>query len=202
MEMKAQHGVALALALAVILGAFGAAAQHTKPKVKVLPTAEDALQETVLVGRSSTGAMIIQFELAPAESMWMTAGDVSVWMEHPVGPDELYSVRVVPIDPRSKARIPYTGVKFTAANLDNGKIVDAVLHPIWGGDGLYYARNTTLAGDGAYEATIIVSIPTFARGPKDYKLWMESTAAKFHLKLAGGKITEVSEPIEETALKK
>ncbi len=64
--MKTTHGVAPALALAAILAGSAAVAQETGPKVKVLSAATDATQETVLVGRSLAGDMIIKLELEPA----------------------------------------------------------------------------------------------------------------------------------------
>ena len=105
----------------------------------------------------------------------------------------MYHVEAKPIDPKSKTRIPYADVTFEAINKDTGKKVKGSLHPMWGGSGLHYAFNSGLAGDGTYEATITVGVPTFARGLDD-KRWMEPATGKFHFKLVGGKLTEVSEP--------
>ena len=113
---------------------------------------------------------------------------------------ELFHVEVKPIDPKSKTRISYAVVKFTAVNGDSGQKVEGKLHPMWGGSGLHYAMNSGLAGDGAYEATVTVDVPTFARDPKDKDRWMEPTSTKFHFRLAEGKLTEVSEPMQEAVL--
>ena len=124
------------------------------------------------------------------------------WSEHSVQEGELYHVEVKLIDPQSKTRIPYASVKFEALNRDNGRRVEGQLHPMWGGSGLHYALNSGLAGDGAYEATVTVGVPTFARDPKEKDRWMRAARAKFHFKLAGGKLTEVSQPMEVRAPKK
>jgi uncharacterized protein involved in high-affinity Fe2+ transport len=105
----------------------------------------------------------------------------------------LYHVEVKPIDPKSKTRIPYADVTFMAINKDTGKKVQGSLHAMWGGSGLHYALNSGLSGDGTYEATVTVGVPTFARGMDD-KRWMEPATGIFHFKLADGKLTEVSEP--------
>ncbi len=186
--------LALAATLAAVLAGGGAGAQDAKPKVKVLPAAEDATKKTVLVGRATAGGMFIQFELEPAKGMWMPAGNPPMWMEHKVGAGEVFHVEVKPIDPKSKTRISYAEVKFTALNRNNGKKTELGLHPMWGGSGLHYAANSGLSGDGTYAATITVSVPTFARDPKDKGLWTKPATATFHFKLVGGKLTEVSEP--------
>lgn len=166
-----------------------------EPKVKVLPAPEDATQKTVLIGRNVVGNMIVIFELEPAKGMWMKMGDN--WAEHPVGRGEIFHVEVKPEDPKSKTRISYANVTFSAVNRDNGKKVSSTLHPMWGGSGLHYAANSPLAGDGRYEATITVGVPAFARALQDKDLWMKPVSTKFHFKLAGGKLMEVSEPAEE-----
>lgn len=218
--MKATRMAALALALAATLAGSAAAPQETEPKVKVLPAAVDATQKTVLIGRTLVGDMIIQLELEPARAMWM-AMTASIqlemdqskgtwvllatppkWSEHSVQEGELYHVAVKPIDPQSKTRIPYATVKFEALNRDNGRRVEGQLHPMWSGSGLHYALNSGLAGDGAYEATVSVGVPTFARDPKKKDRWMRAARAKFHFKLAGGKLTEVSQPMEVRVPKK
>ena len=43
---------------------------------------------------------------------------------------------------------------------------------------------------------------TFARDMKSKALWATPTTARFHFKLAGGKLIEVTEPAEETPVKK
>lgn len=200
--MKTIRMVALALALAATQGTSGATAQDTSPALKVLSAPEDATQKTVLVGRNVAEAMIIQLELEPAKGMWMQMGDPPTWMAHPVGSGELFHVEVKPIDPQSKTRISYAAVKFAAVNRDNGRKVDGRLHPMWGSSGLHYAMNSGLAGDGAYEAVVTVNVPTFARDLKDKDRWMRSTSTTFYFKLANGKLTEVSEPLDEAALQK
>lgn len=198
--MRAPHFFTLALALGTALAAVGSAAQATEPSIKVLAAPEDATQKTVLVGRNVAGAMIIQLELEPAKAMWMQMGNPSTWTEHEVGAGELFHVEVKPIDPKSKTRISYADVRFAAVNSDNGQRVQGILHPMWGGSGLHYAMNSGLAGNGTYVATVTVSAPTFARDLKDKNRWMQPATATFHFKLAGGKLTEVSEPMAEAAL--
>ena len=205
------------LAWVVSVAASQAGAEQTGPGVKVLPESADATQETVLLGRRVAGDMIIQLELEPAKAMWMaTTASVQMvmdqskgtwvllamppyWSDHPVNEDDLYHVDVKPIDPQSNTRIPYASVKFEAINKDNGRRVEGPLHPMWGGSGLHYALNSGLAGDGVYEATVTVGVPTFARDPKEKDRWMEPATATFHFKLAGGKLTEVSEPMVAAA---
>ena len=65
---------------------------------------------------------------------------------------------------------------------------------MWGGSGLHYAYNSGLAGDGVYDATVTVEVPNFARDLKHKDLWSAPVTARFHFKLAGGKLVEVSEP--------
>ncbi len=191
---KACTGILLAL-LAAVLASPATAVQSSEPNVKVLTTPVDASKEKhgVLVGRVSAGGMLIQLELEWGHGMWMLMGNPGMWMEHRKAPDELYHVEVKPIDPKSKTRIPYANVTFEAINKDTGKTVKGSLHPMWGGSGLHYAFNSGLEGDGTYEATVSVGVPTFARDLKD-KRWMAPATGKFHFKLAKGKLTEVSEP--------
>ena len=175
-----------------------AAAQSGAPKVKVLAAPEDATRTTVLVGRASAGNMIITFELEAAKAMWMQMGTPSKWVEHPVAKGEIFHVEVKPVDPKSKTRIPYAEVKFSAVNRDNKKQVSGTLYPMWGGSGLHYAANSPLAGDGTYETTITVGVPGFGRATADKNLWTTPVTATFHFKLADGKLIEVSEPTPET----
>ena len=151
----------------------------------------------MLVGRASAGNMIVIFELEAAKAMWMQMGTPSKWVEHPVGKGEIFHVEVKPVDPKSKTRIPYAEVKFSAVNRDNKKQVSGTLYPMWGGSGLHYAVNSPLAGDGTYETTITVGVPGFGRAPADKSLWMTPVTATFHFKLAGGKLIEVTEPAAE-----
>ena len=193
--MRIADTAVLLVVLGAALAAPVAAGQSPEPKVKDLATPVDAskAKHGVLVGRASAGGMLIQFELERAKGMWMLMGSPGKWQEMGVSPGQLYHVEVKPIDPKSKTRIPYADVTFEAVNKDTGKKVRGSLHPMWGGSGLHYAFNSGLAGDGTYEATVTVGIPTFARGLDD-KRWMEPAIGKFHFKLSGGKLTKVSEP--------
>ena len=183
-------------ALAAAL-AFGTLAQGAEPKVKVLSAAEDATQKTVLIGRNLADNMIVIFELEPTKAMRMQMGNPPKWTDHPVGKGEIFHVEVKPVDPKSKTRIPYADVKFSAVNRDNKKKVSGTLHPMWGGSGLHYAVNSPLAGDGTYETTITVGVPGFGRAPADKDLWVKPVTTKFHFKLTGGKLVEVTEPEPE-----
>jgi hypothetical protein len=140
--------------------------------------------------------MVIQLELEPAKAMPTVTGSPPKVTKHDVGEGELYHVKVIPIDPRSKKRIPYTSVIFQAFNKDNGREVKAELQPMWNHNGLHYAFNSGLGGDGAYESKVIVGVPTFARDPNDPDRWMQPVVAKFHFSLAGGKLIEMSEIME------
>jgi hypothetical protein len=176
---------------------FGTLAHGAEPKVKVLSAVEDATRKTVLIGRNLADNMIVIFELEAAKAMRMPMGNPPKWTEHPVGKGEIYHVEVKPVDPKSGTRISYAEVKFSAVNRDNKKKVAGTLHPMWGGSGLHYAANSPLAGDGTYETTITVGVPTFGRASADKDMWMKSVTTKFHFKLTGGKVVEVSEPVEE-----
>jgi uncharacterized protein involved in high-affinity Fe2+ transport len=211
--MSNRFSTALAAALmSAVIAAGAVAAEGAETSVKILKSPKDATQETVLIGRVLAGDMIIQLELEPAKAMWMAmTASVQIemdnskgrwvvlttppkWAEHAIDKGELYHVEVKPIDPRSKTRIPYAEIKFKAINKDTGKRVEDRLHPMWGGSGLHYAFNSGLAGDGTYEATVTVGVPTFARDIKDRQHWMRPATAKFHFRLADGKLTEVSKP--------
>ena len=172
-------------------------AQTTEPKVKVLAAAEDATQKTVLIGRNVAGGMIVIFELEPAKGMWMQMGTPPQWVEHPVAKGEIFHVEVKPVDPQSKTRISYADVKFSAVNRGNKKKVSGTLHPMWGGSGLHYAVNSPLAGDGTYDATVTVGVPAFGHDAKNKDLWTKPVTTRFHFKLAGGKLVEVTEPAPE-----
>lgn len=160
--------------------------------VKVLPSAEDPGKKTVLIGRSVAGGMVVTFELEPAKGMWMAMD--GKWIEHPVAEGERYHVEVKPEDPKSKTRLPYADVTYSALNRDNGRTVSGSLHPMWGGSGLHYATNSPLAGDGTYEVTVTVGVPRFGRAPADKDRWMTPVTTHFHFKLAGGKVVEVTVP--------
>ena len=182
--------------------AFASVAQGTEHKVKVLSAPEDPTQKTVLIGRTLTNNMLVMFEIEPGKAMWMQMGKPAKWTEHAPRSSERFHVEVKPIDPGSKTRISYANVKFDATNKDNAKKVKADLHPMWGGSGLHYSANSTLAGDGTYEARITVGVPAFARDSKNKELWAKPTTATFHFKLAGGKLVEVTEPADESPGKK
>ena len=186
-----------AVLLAAVVSISPVFAQSPEPVVKVLTAAEDATQKTVLIGRALAGGMTVIFELEAAKSMWMRMGSPPKWVEHPVGKGEIFHVEVKPVDPKSKTRIPYADVKFSAVNRDNKKKVSGTLHPMWGGSGLHYAVNSPLAGDGTYEATISVGVPEVGRASADKDLWMNPVTAKFHFKLSSGKLVEVTEPAPE-----
>lgn len=177
--------------------AFGALAQGAESKVKVLSTPEDATQQTVLLGRNFTGNMIVTFELEPAKSVWMQMDNPPKWRERTVRKREIYHLDVKPIAPNSKAVISYAEVRFSGVNRTNRKKVSGALHPMWDSSGLHYAANSPLAGDGAYELIISVDMPTFGRVPQYKDLWLKPVTTKFHFKLAGSKVTEVSESVEE-----
>ncbi len=139
--------------------------------------------------------MVIQFEIEPATTMIMPMGSPPRLTEHAPAAGEVYHLEVKPIDPRSKTRIAYANVRFEATNRDNGKSLKGELHPMWGGSGLHYALNSALAGDGAYDFSIIVDAPMFSRSVKDKDLFTKPATARFHFRLKGGALIEVSEPI-------
>lgn len=166
--------------------------QYASAEAKPLKVVMDPSRETVLIGRTAVGGMLIQLELEPAKGMWMRMGTPPKWMGMKVEKGEFYHVEVKPIDPKSKTRISYAEVMFMAINRDNGRKVEGMLHPMWGGSGLHYAMNSGLAGDGNYQATVTVKAPTFARDMKNKQLWMAPTTAEFVFQLDNGKLTKVS----------
>ena len=166
-------------------------------KVKNLSPAADSATTAVLIGRAIADNMIVTLEFEAPESMWMQAGNPPKWTEHRPSKGEHFHVEVKPVDPGSKTRIPYAEVKFNAVNHDNNKTVSGSLHPSWGSSGLHYGYNSPLAGDGSYEATVTVGVPTFGRTDESKDLWKKPVVAKFHFKLANGKLTEVTEPAPE-----
>lgn len=187
--------VILTIAAVLIVPALAVAQQLAPPKVKTLSASEDPRQSTILVGRSQSGGMIVQFELEPAKSMWMSSRNPSRRDEHRPQADERYHVEVKPIDPVSKTRIPFTRVSVTAVNRTTGKEATFFLHPMWGSSGLHYAANSALMGDGTYVATVTVEMPVFARDDKTKDLWLEPIVVVFHFKLKDGSLIEVSEPM-------
>lgn len=170
-----------------------AIAQPAEPKVKILAAMADPLKKAVLVGRVSTGDMTLQLEIEGAESMWMQMGNPPVWGAHAPRADERYHVEFKLTDPKSKTRIPYADVVFSATNRDTGKVMTLTLAPMWGSSGLHYSGNSALLGDGAYSAITTVSVPTFQRELTDKDLWSKPVSAKFHFKVKDGMLTEVSE---------
>lgn len=168
-----------------------------EPAVKVLSPPEDATQNTVLIGRTVADKMIVSLEIEGAERMWMPMGDPPRWMEEKADKGELFHVEVKPIDPGSKTRISYANVTFSAVNRDNKKRVSGTLHPSWGDSGLHYAYNTALAGDGSYDVTVTVGVPSFGRTSKNRNLWTKPVTTKFHFKLVGKKLVEVTTPMPD-----
>lgn len=168
-------------------------AQPSEPKIKLLAPAADPLKNAVLIGRVTTGNMIIQLELEGSEPMWMQMGNPPTWGEHKPAADERFHVELKLTDPKSKTRIPYAGAAFMATNQDTGKSMTLPLPPMWGSSGLHYSANSALLGDGAYAATVTIAVPTFERELKDKDLWAKPVSAKFHFKLKNGKLTEVSQ---------
>lgn len=187
--------IIMAIATLLALPGLALAQQPPAPKVKVLDTPEDPRQKTILVGRSEAAGIIIQLEIEPATTMIMPMGAPPKLIEHAPAAGEVYHLEVKPIDPRSKTRISYAVVTFEAANRDNGKILKGELHPMWGSSGLHYALNSTLAGDGAYDVVITVQPPSFSRSVKDKDLFARPASTRFHFRLTGGALTEVSEPM-------
>ncbi len=170
-----------------------ATAQLAEPKVEKLAVAADPLEKAVLVGRVATGSMIFQLELEGSEPMWMQMGNPPVWDAHKPGADERYHVELKLTDPKTKTRIPYANINFAATNKETGKTITLSLPPMWGSSGLHYSANSALLGDGTYAAMVTVDVPTFQRELKDKDLWSKAVSAKFHFRLADGKLTEVSQ---------
>lgn len=187
--------IALAFAALLALPTLAAAQQPQAPKVKVLAAPEDPRQKTILVGRTEAAGMIIQFEIERATAMVMYVGSPPKTMEHAPAAGEFYHLEVKPIDPRSKTRIPYAVVTFEATNRDNDKSMKGELHTMWGSSGLHYALNSALAGDGTHDFLVTVQPPTFGRSLKDKDLLTKPAGARFHFRLRGGALVEVSEPI-------
>jgi hypothetical protein len=175
------------------LFAANALGQFVEPKIKPLAIAADPIKKAVLVGRITTGNMIIQLEIEGSEPMWMQMGNPPVWGEHIPGADERYHVELKLTDPKTKTRIAYVNPVFSATNKDTGKTMRLPLAPMWGSSGLHYSANSALLGSGPYAATVTVDVPTFERELKDKALWAQPVDAKFHFKLKDGKLTEISE---------
>ena len=186
-DIMRKIGTALLMAaLAAVSSVLSSPVQSTELRVKVLTTPVNVsrAKHGVRIGSVIAGGMLIELHLG-----WRHRS----WVEHPKALGELCHVDVTPFDPKSKTRIPSADVTFEAINKDTGKTVIDSLHPMLGGTGLHYACNNGFAGDGTYEVTVTVRVPTFARDLED-KRWMVPAIGKFHFKLAGGKLTEVSEP--------
>ena len=221
--MRMTHAVAFTVMLVTALAASRAAAEHAADHPKALgnpcppasETSKSAAVETTsltstalissstssakvtdepaLIGRVRVDDMIIQLELQPAKPMWIAKDAPPKFSKHAVQEGELFHVDAVPIDPRTNKRIPYATVKFVASNQDNGQTVKGELTPMWSRQGLHYAFNSGLQGDGFYESKVTVGIPTLARHREDVNRWMEPVTAKFHFRLSDGKLTEVFE---------
>ena len=123
----------------------------------------------------------------------MQMGNPPTWGAHQPTADERYHVELKLTDPKTKTRIPYANISFAATNKDTGKTITLPLPPMWGSSGLHYSANSALLGDGSYAATVTVDVPTFQRELKDKDLWSKPVNARFHFKLANGKLTEVSQ---------
>ena len=166
--------------------------QSTEPKAKSLTPAVDPTQKTVLIERVVTQGMDFDLSLEASEPMWMPMGAPPVWGAHLPAPTERYHVELKLTDPKSRTRIPYTDVLFTAIHAETGKTVALPLPPMWGQSGLHYSANSALLGDGTYSVTVKVDVPTFQRELKDKDLWSTAVDARFHFKLKDGKVIEVS----------
>ena len=177
-----------------VFSSVAGAQPSSGPSIKTLAAPADPLRSAVLIGRATTGGMVIQLELEGSEPMWMQMGTPPVWGAHQPAADERYHVELKLSDPKSKTRIPYAKSSFEAKNRDNGKTMTLQLPPMWGSSGLHYSANSTLLGDGVYAATVTVDVPTFQRELKDKDLWSKTASAKFHFRLKNGKLTEVSKP--------
>ena len=165
-----------------------------KAQVKALAVAADPLKKAVLIGRVATSGMVLQLELERSEAMWMQMGTPPIWRAHSPAADERYHVELKLDDPKTKTRIPYANVTFEATNVTTGKTATLSLPPMWGSSGLHYSANSALLGDGAYDATVKVDVPTFQRELTDKDLWSKPVQAYFHFKLMNGKLTEVTAP--------
>jgi hypothetical protein len=187
--------IAITLAALLAVPPLASAQQLPAAKVKVLAAPEDPRQKTILVGRSEAAGMIIQFEIEPATAMFMPMGTPAKLIEHAPGPGEVYHLEVKPIDPRSKTRIANAPTTFEVTNRESGKTLKGEFHAMWGGSGLHYAANSALAGDGTYDMVITVQPPTFARSAKDKAMFTTPASARFHFKLKGGALIEVTEPV-------
>ncbi len=176
-----------------VLAFDGVMAQVAEPKIKVLAAAADPVTKAVLIGQVTTGAMVFQLELEGSAPMWMQMGSPPVWGAHTPSADERFHVEFKLTDPKSNTRIPYARITFAATHKDSGKTMTLQLPPMWGSSGLHYAANSPLLGDGSYAATVTVDVPTFDRKLKDKDLWSKPVSVKFHFKLVGGKVTEVTE---------
>lgn len=176
---------------ALIIVLVGALAFFLSPSdVTATTHGKDPTKMTVLIGVQTVAAgtpdeMRIMLELEPAKTMLMPSGaHGGMAMEMAPAPEQKYHFEVKPEDPKSKTRISYASVRFMAMNTDNGKKVEAELHPMWGGSGLHYAANGALPGDGSYTATVVVGPPTFSRdATKDRDRWMRPVEGKFRFRL-------------------
>ena len=193
MSPLTQTTIAFALsAVCATVWSQAAPVPPVKAQVKALAVAADPLKKAVLIGRVATSGMVLQLELEGAEAMWMAMGTPPVWGAHSPAADERYHVELKLDDPKTKTRIPYANVTFEATNVTTGKTSTLLLPPMWGSSGLHYSANSALLGDGAYDATVKVDVPTFQRELTDKDLWSKPVHASFHFKLMNRKLTEVS----------
>lgn len=78
----------------------------------------------------------------------MQMGTPAKWCTHTPAADERYHVKLKLTDPKSKTRITYASIAFSATNKETGKALSIVLPPMWGSSGLHYSENSALQGDG------------------------------------------------------
>jgi len=180
------------------LQASAADAPATVARIKLLSPPKDPLRETVLIGRGVSDGLTTTLEIEGAEAMWMQTGTPPMWSEHVPASGERFHIEVKTTDNKTRTRLPYSIVNFSATNHDSGKVVAMALPPMWGGSGLHYSENCALSGDGTYAATVTVGVPSFAREMKDMGLWAKPVVFHFHFKLKDGLLTEVSAPAAAT----
>jgi hypothetical protein len=183
----------LLLATACLLPATPSWSQTAEPKARTLSPAADPVKKAVLIGRVGIGRMKFEFFLEGAEAMWMQMGTPPMWGVHQPDANERYHVELKLSDSKSRTRIPYANVLFTATHKEAGTSMSLELVPMWGDSGLHYSANSALLGDGSYAATVTVDVPTFQRELKDKDLWPKPISAKFHFRLKAGKLVEVSQ---------
>lgn len=119
----------------LLLAPLPGLAQSPEPRPKILTPAGDPIKHAVLVGKITIDGMNFQLEIEGAEGMWMQMGHPPVWGSHMPAADERYHVEFILTDPKSKTRIPYADVVFTAINREIGRNMTLTLAPMWGSAG-------------------------------------------------------------------